>query len=159
MIAHWLVEITIFSALGSGLIAGIFFAFSTFIMTVLARIPSEQGIVAMQAINITVLNLLFTLVFFGTAIACAILGLTSFSQLGTTSMNYLLAGSVLYLLGPLLITIIFNVPLNEKLAKLQSNSPDAAHYWAMYINKWTFWNHVRTVLAIAAMASFILSLS
>ncbi|WP_010496926.1 hypothetical protein [Paenibacillus elgii] len=51
--------LTYASALGSGLIAGLFFAFSTFVMSALARLPAEQGIAAMQSINVTVLNPLF----------------------------------------------------------------------------------------------------
>lgn len=45
---------TITAALGCGLIAGVFFAFSTFVMKGLARIPTEAGVAAMQSINVTV---------------------------------------------------------------------------------------------------------
>lgn len=58
------------SALGSGLIAGVFFAFSTFVMTALARRPPAEGMAAMQAINVAVLNPLFLGVFVGTAVTC-----------------------------------------------------------------------------------------
>ncbi len=44
---------TLFSVLGRRLVAGIFFAFSTFVMKALARALSAQGIAAMQSINIT----------------------------------------------------------------------------------------------------------
>jgi len=44
------------AALGCGLVGGIFFAFSTFIMKALKRLPPYQGIESMQAINITVIN-------------------------------------------------------------------------------------------------------
>ena len=39
-----LIALTLVTALGCGLAAGIFFAFSTFVMKALARIPSAQGI-------------------------------------------------------------------------------------------------------------------
>jgi uncharacterized membrane protein len=48
--------LTFLSALGCGLVAGIFFTFSNFVMKSLARLPSAQGIAAMQAINVDVLN-------------------------------------------------------------------------------------------------------
>jgi uncharacterized membrane protein len=54
------------SALGCGLVAGLFFAFSNFVMKSLARLPSDQGIAAMQNINVDVLNRWFFVVFFGT---------------------------------------------------------------------------------------------
>ncbi len=46
----------LFCALGSALVAGVFFAFSTFVMKALGRLQPEQGIAAMQSINVTVLN-------------------------------------------------------------------------------------------------------
>jgi len=150
--------LTYASALGSGLIAGLFFAFSTSVMTALARLPAEQGIAAMQSINITVLNPLFSLVFMGTAFASVILGVTSFTKLGTVSSAYLLAGSVLYFVGSFLVTIIFNVPLNESLATVTPGSPEGAQLWTHYLSSWVAWNHVRTIASLAALALFILSI-
>jgi len=57
------------SALGCGLIAGVFFAFSTFVMKALAGLPTAQGIAAMQSVNVAVLNGWFFSAFFGTAAA------------------------------------------------------------------------------------------
>jgi hypothetical protein len=53
-------------ALGSVRSAAVFFAFSNFVMPALARIPPAEGIHAMQAINVTVLNQLFLGIFMGT---------------------------------------------------------------------------------------------
>ena len=60
--------LTLLAALGSGLVAGIFFAFSAFVMSALGRVAAQCGIAAMQSINVTVLNPLFFTVFFGTAV-------------------------------------------------------------------------------------------
>ena len=61
---HGLIDILIFFAvLGSGLVAGIFFAFSSFVMRALGRLPYQQGSAAMKAINVTVINPLFFLAF------------------------------------------------------------------------------------------------
>jgi uncharacterized membrane protein len=48
--------LTLLSVLGSGLVAGAFFAFSTFVMKALAALPAPQGVSAMQSINVVVLN-------------------------------------------------------------------------------------------------------
>jgi len=72
MNANYLFLLPLVSALGSGLMAGVFFAFSAFIMNALARLPAAQGIAAMQSINIVVLNFWFGSVFFGTALICAL---------------------------------------------------------------------------------------
>ncbi len=52
--------------------AGLFFVFSTFMMTALARLGAPQGIAAMQSVNVTILNPLFLTVFMGTAALCLI---------------------------------------------------------------------------------------
>jgi uncharacterized membrane protein len=64
-------------AIGSGLIAGVFFAFSSFVMKALDRIPAAQGIAAMQSINVVVLNPLFLGVFLGAAAGCILLAICS----------------------------------------------------------------------------------
>jgi uncharacterized membrane protein len=71
---------------------------------------------------------------------------------------YLFVGGVLYLVGSLLVTIVFNVPRNESLAALAPSSPDGARLWAAYVTGWTAWNHIRMAAALAAAASFSLAL-
>lgn len=44
------------TALACALVAGVFFAFSNFVMEALARLPAEQGAAAMREINVVVLN-------------------------------------------------------------------------------------------------------
>jgi len=70
--------LTFLAALGCGLVAGIFFAFSSFVMRGLASVPPTQGIAAMQSINVAVLNRWFFAVFFGTAACCLLLAVASF---------------------------------------------------------------------------------
>ncbi|GGG72761.1 anthrone oxygenase family protein [Paenibacillus radicis (ex Gao et al. 2016)] len=146
------------SALGSGLIAGIFFAFSTFVMKALAKLPAAQGIAAMQSINTTILQTLFSLVFMGTALICVVLGVAAFFNWGSPGASYVLIGSLLYLLGSFIVTVIFNVPLNDALAAVKPGSPEGARVWAGYLTDWVVWNHVRTFASLAALASFIIAI-
>ena len=67
----------VIAALGAGLVAGMFFAFSAFIMKALGRIPTVHGISVMQMINVVVINPWFMTVFFGTAVLCLILAIFS----------------------------------------------------------------------------------
>ncbi|WP_227793334.1 anthrone oxygenase family protein [Paenibacillus guangzhouensis] len=154
----WIVSLTYFSALGAGLMAGLFFAFSTFVMTALERIPKSHGISAMQSINQTILNPLFGLVFGGTALACLVLAIISFFRLGTVSANLVLAASLLYLIGVILITMVCNVPLNDALAVVDPNSAAGADVWRTYLDRWLPWNHVRTIASIGSLVLFILAL-
>ena len=126
-------------------------------MTALGRLTPEQGISAMQAINVTVLNPWFLGVFFGTALGCILLAIYAFLSWGTPGSLYLVSGSVLYLCGSILATMLFNVPLNNKLAAVKPNSAEGATLWTQYLSTWTVWNHVRTIASLAAMASFIMA--
>jgi uncharacterized membrane protein len=102
--------LTLAAALGAGLVAGIFFAFSAFIMTALGRLPPEGGISAMQSINVAVLNPMFLFVFFGTAVAALILAVAAFAGWSPSQSTCLLAGALLYLAGTIFVTMAFNVP-------------------------------------------------
>jgi uncharacterized membrane protein len=153
-----LFSLTFTAAIGCGLIAGVFFAFSTFVMPALARLQPTQGIAAMQSINITAINPLFMLALFGTAVACLLLGISAFLKWHQPGTIYLLMGSLLYLVGTILVTMLANVPLNDALAITDPNSIDGAKLWANYLITWTVWNHIRTVAALAAATVFTIAL-
>jgi uncharacterized membrane protein len=157
MFDRYLSSLTFAAAIGCGLVAGVFFAFSTFVMPALDRLQANQGIAAMQSINITAINPLFMLTLFGTAIACVFLGIATLSNWHQPNAIYLLIGSLLYLVGAIGVTIGCNVPLNDALAIVDPNSPEGATLWAKYLINWTFWNHVRTVAAIGATLAFTIA--
>jgi uncharacterized membrane protein len=123
------------AALGSGLVAGVFFAFSSFVMAALGKLPTSQGISAMQSINIVVINPLFLGVLFGTALACAILAVMSVLNWGDPRSTKLLLASLTYLFGTVLVTIAFNVPWNDALAAANPNSAEGASLWAQYLDR------------------------
>jgi len=158
MIDGLLFALTLFSALGCGLIAGVFFAFSAFVMSALARLPPTQGIAAMQSINVVVINPWFLVAFLGTAAACVLLVVSSLLLWHRPGAAYLFVGGVLYLLGTVLVTMVFNVPRNEALATVDSAGADAATLWTRYVTSWMAWNHVRTAAALAAAASLTIAL-
>lgn len=153
-----LFALKLFAALGCGLIAGIFFAFSTFVMSALGRLQPAQGITAMQSINIAVINPWFMVAFFGTGLACIVLIISSLFGWHQPGATYLVIGSLLYLVGTVLVTIAFNVPLNDALAIVKPDGADGTSLWVSYLANWTAWNHVRTAAAFAAAASLIISL-
>lgn len=159
MSAHVTFILTLLAALGSGLMAGTFFAFSSFVMGALGRLRPPAGIAAMQSINIVVINPLFLGVFLGTGVVCIALLVVALMRWGDPAAMWLVAGSVLYVVGTVLVTVGFNVPLNERLAALDPEGAAGAELWAHYRSRWTVWNHVRTVAPLAALACFILSLS
>lgn len=151
--------LTLISALGTGLIAGVFFAFSSFVMKALGRLPAAQGIAAMQSINVVVINPAFLGTFFGTGLLCLILAALVVARWGAPEVVYTLAGSVIYIAGSILVTVFGNVPLNNALARVAPTSDEGAKLWARYLKTWTMWNSVRTAASLAACASFIMALA
>jgi uncharacterized membrane protein len=135
-----------FSAVGCGLIAGIYFAFSTFIMPALGRIEPLHAVSAMNSINSTILRSLFMPLFFGTTLTSAALAVIALLHRSAPGATAMFAGGLIYVAGMFLCTIAFNVPLNNRLAAVES----AALVWTGYLKEWTMWNHVRTITSTAA---------
>lgn len=158
MMADILPVLTLVAALGSGLVAGIFFAFSTFVMKALARIPAAQGIAAMQSINVTVINPWFMAVFLGTAVACLLIVVYALLHWGEAGAGYLLGGGLAYIVGTFLVTMVFNVPRNNALAAVDPARDSSARLWSDYVISWTGWNHARTVAALFADILLIVAL-
>src|SRR3546814_1615199 len=68
------------AAFGAALVGGVFFGFSNFVMAGLGRMPSEQGVAAMNSINVTVINPGFMTALFGTGLLCLIVGALSLGR-------------------------------------------------------------------------------
>jgi uncharacterized membrane protein len=150
--------LTFLAAVSSGMVAGVLFAFSAFVMKALMRIQAAQGIAAMQSINITVQSLLCSLLFFGTGLISLFLLILSLLRWEEPGAIYLLAGSLCYLFGGLLVTGAFNVPLNNKLAAVQPDHADGQKFWRTFTADWLPWNHVRTVACILTSVSYTAAL-
>ena len=148
-----------FGAIGCGLLAGLYFAFSTFIMSALRRIEQAQGVSAMNSINSTILQSLFMPFFFGTTLASLILAIVGVIRRNQPGGMAMLAGGLIYVAGMFVCTILFNVPLNNTLAGVEPASAGTASVWARYLTNWTFWNHIRTVSSIAASALYIAAIA
>jgi uncharacterized membrane protein len=147
-----MVVLTLWCALGCGLNAGVFFAFSSFVMPALARLAPSQGIAAMKSINVFAVTPVFMTALFGTAVACLLVSVWPLSISPGPGAPYLLLGAASYLVGTVLVTIVFNVPRNNALARLDPSDADAGRLWSTYVSVWTGWNHVRTAAALVAAA-------
>jgi len=144
--------------LGSALVGGAFFAFSSFVMKSLARLPSSEGIAAMQSINVAVINWSFLGTFMGTAfLSLGVLVLMLVNSTNPAAM-FFISGAILYFVGTFLVTMIGNVPLNDQLAAVTATDFTAASVWEVYLDRWTMWNHVRTASAMTAALMFSLGL-
>lgn len=145
-----------FAAIGCGLIAGIYFAFSAFIMTAFKRIDVAAGVAAMNAINRVILTSLFMPLFWGTTLASLALALAAILRWGQPGAAAMLTGGLVYLAGMFLVTALFNVPLNRALER--AGEADRFTVWSGYLGDWTRWNHLRTLASTAAAGLYVLAL-
>jgi uncharacterized membrane protein len=148
-----------FCALGCGLLGGVYFAFSAFIMRALDRAGQAQGIAAMNSINVVILRSSFMPLFLGTTLAAAVLAAIGILQRESAAANCLLAGGVIYVVGMFIVTMAFNVPLNNALMRVSGDSGEATATWQRYLTVWARWNHVRTLACLVASAMFIAALT
>ena len=146
---------TLVTALACGLVGGVFFAFSNFVMAALGRRPDAEGIAAMQAINVTVINPGFMAPLFGAVLLCLGLAVWAIRSLGDHGSPWVLAGALLYTIGCAGVTVVANVPLNDELERMDPGDPGAAAVWRRYLRRWTRWNTVRTAAALAAAAMLV----
>ncbi|MGX1269293.1 anthrone oxygenase family protein [Streptomyces phaeoluteigriseus] len=149
----------VLGALGTGLVAGVFYGFSTFVMRGLASLPPAQGVAAMRAINVAAVKPAFMLLFVGSAVLCGVIAVVTFVRWPDEGAVELLLGSALYLFGSFGVTVLANVPRNNALLKPAPDTAEAAEYWPAYVREWTAWNHVRTVASAAAALAYVLALT
>jgi uncharacterized membrane protein len=149
----------ILAALFCGLVAGIFFAFSSAVMRSLELQPGMAGMMTMQTINVVVFNPWFGSAFSLTPAFCVMAMNAALVYRRDPASPYALAGGALFLVGTLYVTVLCNVPRNDALAAVSPTSGAAASVWAAYLREWTFWNTVRTAAPFAAAALLTIGLT
>jgi uncharacterized membrane protein len=148
--SHTYLEVlTDVAAVGSGVMGGLLFAFSSTVMPALGRIPDRDGITAMQAINKLILNPLFGLLFFGTAGSCAAIVVDGLIH-GHGRDDRRLIGAAVYLVGFLLVTVAVHLPLNNRLDTVDASASSSVAMWRRFRTRWNAFNHVRALAAVAA---------
>lgn len=155
--AQFIQILTFVAAIGSGLMAGLYFAFSNSVMSGLARLPASQGIAGMNHINVVIQNPAFLVLFMGTALVALVLAALVFIT-GVPKPAWIVIGAALYLVGNIAVTIAINVPMNDALAAAAPESAEAARLWSVYLDRWVFWNTIRFVACTGALAAFIVAL-
>ena len=137
-----------------GLTSGLLFIFSFAVNPGLARLNEEEYFRAMKFINQVILNPLFFLVFIGPAITMP--ALTFMTRNDSDMFIFTLFSTILYISGVILITSFKNVPLNNKLEKLDPKEFKDVFLW--YKKPWNFWHNIRTFIGIASFIIIIVNL-
>jgi uncharacterized membrane protein len=151
--------LTIVAAVAAAVVGGVLFAFSTFVMPALRRMPGTTGMPAMQSINkLAPASPAFMLALMGTAALCAgLAGWFALTRWGEPGTAWVLAGCALYLLV-IVITGAYHVPRNDRLNLLDPAAAGMDGTWRRYVSGWLAWNHARTAAAVAASVAFVLGL-
>jgi uncharacterized membrane protein len=157
VIATVLPFVTLLGIVGSGLMAGVFFAFSTAVMPGLRRLRPSAGAEAMQHVNVVIQNPLFLLVFMGTGLICLLVAIGALVS-GAAGAVWLVIGALLYVVGSVGLTMGVNVPMNNRLDAANPITDTGAAIWADYLTRWTAWNHVRALACTAATAALAVGL-
>jgi uncharacterized membrane protein len=159
MITGYPRTLTVAAAVAAALVAGVFFAFSTFVMPALRRLPAAQGIAAMQSINKQApASPLFMAALFGTGALCIGLAITAaVSRFDERSGKLQILGAALYLVC-IVLTAAYHVPRNDALNLLDPSAAGSAEAWRHYLTGWIAWNHVRAVASLAGSVAFVLAL-
>lgn len=147
--------LSLLAGVGAGLTAGVFLAFSAFVMTGLGRAPVAVGVRAMQEINRAAPTPVFMITLFGPAVLALGIAVAAIAA-HTAGRSLVVVGALAYLVA-VVVTVTFHVPRNEALALVDPSGPAAAEVWRRYLIDWTRLNHVRTVSAVVGCVLLLLS--
>lgn len=138
------------ATIGSGLLGGVYIAFSVAVMPALARRPAAEATAAMQEMNRVIMNPVFLLLFNGTALACLLVAGSPLVVPGGGT-GWRIAGGLVGLVG-LVSTIVVNIPLNNRLDR------DGVLVWAQLLQQWVPANHLRALTSVVAAVLLTLAL-
>jgi uncharacterized membrane protein len=144
----------VLATVATGLMAGLYFAFSCAVMPGLGQTDARTFVAAMQRINVAILNGWFAAAFGGALLLTGVAAALHFGADVRAALPWILAALVLYA-ATLVLTIGINVPLNDQL--VAAGDPDGiadlAAVRAAFEGRWVRWNLVRTLLGVAAFGS------
>jgi len=157
MLINWMVYASGAAALSSALVAGVFQAFSDFVMKGLIAAEPAGGIQSMQKINQTVYRSVFLMLLLGLAPVTLGLAACAYYYLSGISQTLIVSGAAFYVLGVFLVTLLGNVPMNKHLDGMSHTGLETVRYWRTYGRVWTKLNHLRTFGSVATAICFFLA--
>ncbi|RZU18161.1 DUF1772 domain-containing protein [Streptomyces sp. BK239] len=139
------------ATVATGLMAGLFAAFSYAVMPGLRRSDDRTFVTAMQQINKAILNGWFMTCFSGAIAAIGLAAAALWTRGDRRAFAFVVAALVLYL-AMFVITAAVNVPLNDKLAAAgrPDRIRDIASVRQQFEPGWVAWNIVRAVVSTGA---------
>ena len=158
MTSAWFLVVCEVSVIACGLVSGVFLTFSDFVMRSLDGARTAAGIEVMQVINREVFRSVFMVMLLGmSALSPFLIGYAYFRVAGSASA-LIMAGGAIYLAGVFVVSLVFNVPMNNRLDAKAYPGAEAATYWTnTYMPRWTSWNHVRAIASAASAICYLVA--
>ena len=144
------------AVIATALVAGVFLAFSDFIMRSLAAAQPAAGAEAMQEVNRKVYRSIFLSLFFAMT-AGSVLMIGAGVMIISPAAPWLIVGGAAYLIGVFGVTVFGNVPMNKRLDAMAPGDAATKTYWRDYAVRWTRLNHIRSVSASLAAIAFLIA--
>ncbi|GJQ61897.1 MAG: hypothetical protein SCALA702_09500 [Melioribacteraceae bacterium] len=148
------------STLFSGLMAGLFYAWSISVTPGIGQIDDASYLRAFQSMNRAIINPLFIVVFLGLQILLFFVAYQYYQAESGTQFWLILTAAILYAGGVMLVTGIGNVPLNNTLEALnipEMNLAEMREFREGFEQRWNRLNNLRTLMSLATFASLIVA--
>lgn len=158
MMSNWFFIVCEISVIACGLVSGVFMTFSDFVMRSLDGARTAAGVEVMQVINREVFRSIFMFLLLGmSALSPFLIGYAYFRVAGSASA-WIITGGAIYLVGVFVVSLVFNVPMNNRLDAKEYSGTEAATYWTnTYFPHWTFWNYVRALASAGSAICFLVA--
>jgi uncharacterized membrane protein len=145
------------ATLTTGLVAGVFYAYSVSVDPGLAAQSDASYVATMQEINERIQNPLFFASFFGAGLFLLAALLVHLPRLRSGRFVLISLACLLYIGGGFLLTAFVNVPMNDQLATVDPEAPARvlSQARAAYEGPWDFWNGVRTGFSTLSFVALI----
>lgn len=157
MTYDWPLYFCLFLALWSAVVGGVFSAFSEFIMSALRKAEPASGIEAMQHINRDVIKTQFVAGILSIALFSLLFAAYSLMVFEGAALATLILAPLVYIPSVFAMTILGNVPMNNRLDALDHNSVEASAYWSEYVRKWTRLNHFRSIGSVLTAGLYVVA--
>lgn len=152
----WFFALSQVSIIACAVVSGVFLTFSDFVMRSLDGAKTAAGVEVMQVINREVFRSAFMFLLLGMSALSPILIGYAYFRLEGPAGDLIMTGGTIYLAGVFVVSLVFNVPMNNRLEAKDYASAEAATYWTnTYMPQWTFWNYVRAVASAASAICFL----
>ena len=142
--------------LSTGLMAGIFFTWSNAVKPGIGKLSDLEYLKALQSMNRVILNIPFKIVFFISIISVALVPLLYFDLYPSNIFWLFIFAFVSYWVGAFSVTLFGNIPLNEKLDKINLKSISSQKIKLLRESIESNWNNLNLIRTISSFMAFLL---